>query len=342
MFVKKNFIRTIQVDNIGIFCSYDLSESLQEYAKREFLHKTFDEFLIVEVLRVVRRGHLQLVSSNLSGTATIDVIFEVLAMKLFYDEIVTGLHVFKTDPTIIFHDSKKFITGGIKKTGIAKVVQVGNSIPIRIRSSEYAPNQNHIAVRGSILTCDTSFYVFKLTDALSKKDIDSLSANIRNCIQELEKREAHIAKSREAHDALWIMEGMFYSYNYVLPNIEAEIKGSNHAWHGPTGLPVDSAVNLLDFLREGKFKDMHKFYWSRPLELFRSSPLVSKTSDPPEKGVVVSQPAVVVFATFLESVFYWLKAIRELAEEFDTKEKIMNQRNLWAAIRKQQLEVPKK
>ena len=83
--------------------------------------------------------------------------------------------------------------------------------------------------------------------------------------------------------------------------------------------------------------------WSRPLSLYRSSPLAAHLADahPPEDwGPVVDGNARAVFAEFLKNILDYLGAIRELPAVYGTPELIQQHKGLWEAMRRMQRPAP--
>jgi hypothetical protein len=138
---------------------------------------------------------------------------------------------------------------------------------------------------------------------------------------------------------------LLYSYKNKSKK-ENDIIESKHfpKWTGPSMLdlpdqPNGELVNLLDILKE--FHDSSEStidltgYWSRPLNIFRSSPLVLRQPIDfiqKESVVVSEQPIHVIIADLLKSMTI-ISVIRELATEFNTNEKILSHKSIWTIMK---------
>jgi hypothetical protein len=80
--------------------------------------------------------------------------------------------------------------------------------------------------------------------------------------------------------------------------------------------------------------------WSRPLGLYRSSPLAAHLADagppPADWGPVVDGNVKAVFAEFLKNILDYLGATRELPAVYGTPELVEQHVGLWAAMRRMQ------
>lgn len=347
MLYRKTFYRTFLVTDPCGFCerSASLSDACLELARKEIVGRNFEGCHVVEVVSVDQTGPLRYVTGNLSANATIDVRMTLTVEQFARSSIITGLTVVKTDPTVFFQHTDKRINGGFARRGLSKIIQKGNSVAIRVTDCSYAPNKPYVAIVGDLLTCDTDFVVYKITRGLSRDEVNRLWAMLGEYRKELAKRDQLVEAGGAPKDSMWFFESVYYAFKTVLRDRTSEIKSVDQLrWRGPQGNPVrEPVVDLLAYLKgedgHAAGKDEQDYYWARPLEIFRSSPLVVRVKSLPKgwESRVVEQPAVVAFANMIMSMDSMVLAIREMAEEFATQAKIMSHKNIWRALQNQQL-----
>jgi hypothetical protein len=346
MLYLKTFYRTFLVPDPCGFCerSSSLADACLSLARKEIVGRNFDGCHVIEVVSVDQTSPLRYISSNLSVSASVDVRMTLKVEQFVRGSIITGLSVVKTDPSVFFQHAEKRINGGFARKGLSKIIQKGNSVAIRVVDCSYAPNKTYVAIAGDLLTCDVDFVVYKISKGLSRTELNRLWAMLGGYRKELELRdqivEAGSKQGNAVKDAMWFFESIYYSYKTALRDRTSEVKSVDQLrWRGPQGETLkEPTVDLLAYLR-GDGRDEQDYYWARPLELFRSSPLVVRVKALPKswESRVVEQPALVAFSNMIMSMDSMAFAIRNLAEEFSTHAKIMSQKNIWRALQNQQL-----
>lgn len=328
MLYLKDFYRTIQVSDPNGFCE-QMRQNCLEYMKKEFKGRNFNGCHVVDVLSVTEMSMCHIVNSNLSADGTIDIKVQLLVEQISHGDLISGLQVIKSDPNVLVKSADGRIILGIMDTVMSRIIREGNNIAVRVLNVIYEPSKRHVAGSCELLTCDKSFITYKITKGLTKADLPKLQQLVTNYKKELDLRDKLI-KNAASRDALWFFESLYYSFK-VTTRDTTETVGD---WFGPKWkIPTGDLVDVLAFLASPSKEE--EFYWSRPLEIVRSSPRICKSKNPLNENVV-EQPAIVVFSEFLAAMENWARITRELADAFDTKTKIMSQKNIWQLLQRQQ------
>jgi hypothetical protein len=330
MYYTIDLYDTIEVDDPISFCK-NKEENVLELIKAKFVDRNFNGHHIIDIIRIKRLSRCSIIPSNLSVKGRIHVHFTVLINSI--DQYVANMKVHVTEPRVTCASEDKKIIAGLIQNDAHKIIQRGQYIPIKVDQSSYDPFKKSITVSGSLLHCDTTFTVYKTNGALTKEHAKDLMYKVNELKKELDLRNQAVSES------IMFFELLFYSFRTNKKDI-VEVKSKEYPWKGPPQIRnVANTVNLLEKIKEASEADSGidiTGYWCRPLELYRSSPLVVYATSPPKDDAgIVEQPPHVVIAELLQSMII-IKTIRELSEHFDTKEKFVSHKNIWKVIQNYQ------
>jgi hypothetical protein len=327
---------TIEVNDPITFCKNKEDNSL-ELLKHKFIGRNYNGHHIVDIQKIKRLSRCSIIPSNLSVKGRIYVQFTALINSV--DPYIANMRVGITEPRVTCASEDKSVIAGLTQSDAHKIIQKGQYIPIKVEKSAYDPFKKSVTVSGSLLHCDTSVTVYKTAGVLTKEHAKDLLYKVNTIKKELELRSEQF-KSNEV--AYVFFEQLLYSYKHTDKNTVSIPTKDAIDWNGPTQVKKTSSptVNLLELITLASDSDVDVTgYWSRPLEIYRSCPLVVKTdlsSGPGSTFSVVEQPPHVVMADLLNSMII-IKTIRELAEHFNTKEKFVSHKNIWKVIQNYQL-----
>jgi hypothetical protein len=245
-----------------------------------------------------------------------------------------------------------------------ETIQVGQVVAGRVFQTEYSPMQEQPAVVATLLTCERASPTYQVAGVLTAEAARPLIPLVM-MIGEALRRRAEIAKTNQA--AIWFFEKLLYSYSaggaaalwathptsYPTP-IElpippaatdagpaAEPEDPRPAWEGPPMRPLPTGAdvrNLLEIVVKAAGGEEQNIagYWSRPLELYRSSP-VAVVSDTPPASPTSLQSGQAVFTQMLKSSLDFLQAVSQMTRVYDTRSELERHANLWAAMQTAQL-----
>jgi hypothetical protein len=374
----RNFDATLHVRNPISLC-INKTANVMLLLRNLYEGKNLKGSHIVRIREISKISSCRITSNNISGEGDVDVCFLADVAVVARWDIVPGLNVMRTEQVIVGSTdinrnatdlSAAKIAASLLNTPEAKTLRVGQKIAIRVIESEHAYMQNSIAVVGALLTCDRTAQTYRLKGSLTQDAATSLMPIVDAIGKELADR-ADLSETR-AGDVMFF-EMLLYAYasppkalRDAATNTMVESVGAT-TWEGPPSyVPVGdqaSVVNLLDLVRkvaEGGGSSRVDGLWSRPLGVYRSSPLVahsaridkkSGTAQGAERGsglVVlpdgwkkpVEEDTVVTFQTFLSGMLNFLYAVRMFVTVFDTKTAIDEHFNIWAAMRTAQTPLP--
>ncbi len=335
---------------------------------------------IVRIREISKMSSCRITSNNISGEGGVDVCFLADVAVIAQWDIVPCVNIMRTEQVIVGSTevdrdaadlSAANIAASLIPTPEARTLRVGQKIAIRVIQSEHAYMQRSIAVVGALLTCDRVAPVYRLKGSLTQDAAAGLLPAADAIGRELADR-ASLSEAR-AGDVMFF-EMLLYSYasppkavREAATNTVVENAGAA-AWEGPPSYaPVGdqaAVVNLLDLIRkvaEGGGSSRVDGLWSRPLGVYRSSPLVARAEKKPTAagttpdaeqgakpaitrpdgwGKPVEEDTVVVFQTFLSSMLNFLYTVRMFVISFDSKTAIDEHFNVWAAMRAAQTPLP--
>ena len=145
---------------------------------------------------------------------------------------------------------------------------------------------------------------------------------------------------------LWFFERLLYSYkadekDAATTRVEAWPGGPT--WSGPVARAPEGPADYQSVIAiarrlvvDGETTDMAGV-WSRPLDVYRSSPLVASRAEPQPDEPLIESSARVVMVEFMKNVLDFLTATRELVEQYNTPELVKSHFNLWGVMRAAEL-----
>ena len=343
MLIEKTYDATIVTDNPINFCINKEHHVLIEI-RRNYLYKCFDGAFITKINKILQISSCRIISTNSSANGQVDVRFLADVYVLNSWDILIGVEIERSQSLIIGKYKKDYIEidNTFKPTNIqTNTLQLKQLLPVRVVKSIHQPKHSQISAAGILLTCDKNIIIYKpaLTHKTSKHkngelynlssftDINIITDKIN--AELILRSEMFKTKKYE----ILFFESLLYSYKATTKDTEL-IKGSNEIdYEGPiNNIGGINAKNIFDVLQNGL--DMNG-YWSRPLGIYRSSPLIAFTSEKPEEYILLLPDLII--QEFAKSILNYLVAIRELVETYNTPELIKSHENVWNMMRLQQM-----
>jgi hypothetical protein len=232
----------------------------------------------------------------------------------------------------------------------AEVLAEGLRVPVRIAKAEHAPRSQAV-MTAVLLTCDTAAPVYRLRGSLDPATAAEMMPMVKRIENELSAREALLHAGHSASVAFF--EALLYAYRRPKaagkPDLaQAPVTAwAGVEWRGPEPLGAPAAGytfrSIPEIVRTAAAGTavLVAGTWSRPLCVYRSSPLVAfaergaaDTEDAP-----IDEPPRVVFAQYLKDMLDFLIAIRELATDHASPETNEKYAGLWGAMRAAQIAV---
>jgi DNA-directed RNA polymerase subunit E'/Rpb7 len=335
MILEKVIDCTINIDNPIHFCT-NKDEYLLKELNQNFVERCFKGVYIIEILHIVKCGPCAILK-NLSAEAYIDVSFAARAITYCKEDIITGVSIKSTQQIVIGTTPNAVVTILADKN--SQFISMDQIIPVKVNIAHHSPHDSHISVIGSLLTCDQYAPTYFVKDStLSKNSCgEDFHVFYKSIIHELKLREEMISNSKKGE--IWFFEMLLYHFGANKDAREQSVVCDVASWHGPGGITEGSHKNLLsiaDQIINGDEGVSVGGFWSRPLSIYRSSPLIAHSQQNTAGAETVSAPARIVFTTFLKNILDNLVCIREMVEVYNTEEMIRKHMNIWKIMKSAQ------
>lgn len=324
MILEKIFEVTLNITNPINFCTNKKAHILIEL-NNIYVNKCYMGSYIIEIIDILQSSSCRIVNTNSSGNGIIDVKFLANVFILNSWDILIGVEVEKNQSLIVGKYKKPNLTIDVtfKPTNIqANSLSVGQLVPVRVVKAIHKPKESKIAVAAVLLTCDRKAVAFRVKGEIAKSAMPEIQMLFDNIIEELEHRQS-INK-----ETVMFFESLLYSYRNV-PTVSEVIPFGKVNWEGPKTNTSGTIVNLFDMLT----MDLTGF-WTRPLTICRSSPLLTVTQEKPAEYILTAPHLMII--EFAKNILTFLIAIREFSEVY-TPDRIVSHENIWNMLRHAQL-----
>ncbi len=341
------------------FCA-DKDRHVVTALQNTYVGKCFKGAYITSVKRVLAASDCRIVMTNTSGEGTIDVRFLAGGVVFARRDILVGVRVVNAQQILVGEyralsrpdatEPPARASVAIRPGGAASLA-AGQLVAVRVELANHAPMAPVATVVASVLTCDQAApAAYRLHGSLDARARVELEPMLRRVEEELAARAALVAERRAN---VWYFEHLLHAYRVGAagadpagPGQTVEAWPGGPAWDGPAppaGVPVGGeARSVVDVVRaavDGRATPVGGV-WSRPLALYRSSPLAAFAAEPPpEWEAPIAGDARAVFAEFLKDILDFLVAVREMATVYGPAE-LDSHRNVWALMRAAQRPLP--
>lgn len=335
MFLEKVIDCTINIENPIHFCT-NKDDYLLKELNQNYVGRCFKGVYIIEILRIVKCGPCAILK-NLSAEAYFDVSFAARAITYCKEDIITGVVIKTTQQIVIGTTPNAVVTILADKN--SQFISMEQLIPIKVNIANHSPFDSHISVIGSLLTCDQYAPTFHVKDSsLSKNSCgEDFQVFYNSILEELKLREKMIANSKKGE--IWFFEMLLYHFSADKNAQDQTISCDTGTWSGPGIVGETSGLHrnilsIADQIINGGENISVGGFWSRPLSLYRSSPLITHTQQ--AEAEAITAPARIVFTTFLKNILDNLVCIREMVEIYNTEELIRKHMNIWKIMKSSQ------
>jgi len=292
-----------------------------------YVHKCYSGSYIINIIDILQISSCRIVNTNSSGNGIIDVRFLANVFILNSWDILIGVEVEKNQSLLVGKYKKPNLIMDVtfKPTNIqSNSLLIGQFAPVRVVKAIHKPTESKIAVAAVLLTCDRKTISYRVRGEILKSALPEIQFIFDNIIKELDLR--HKIKK----ESITFFESLIYSYKTMDSKTE-KIQFNKEYWEGPkNSIPNNfKSINIIDTLS----MDVTGF-WSRPLGICRSSPLISVTQEKPTEYILTAPHIMII--DFAKNILNFLIAIREFNEMY-TPELIISHENIWNMMRHAQL-----
>lgn len=325
MILEKVFEVTINISNPINFCTNKKQHIITEL-NNIYVNKCYMGSYIIDIIDVLQSSSCRIVNTNSSGNGIIDVKFLANVFILNSWDILIGIEVEKNQSLIVGKYKKPNLTIDVtfKPTNIqANSLTIGQLVPVRVVKAIHKPKESRIAVAAVLLTCDRKAIAYRVKGEIAKSAIPEIQLLFNNISEELKLR-SNIKK-----EIVMFFESLVYSYRNMSKSTE-KITFGDTFWEGPkNNISNSNPINLFDTLN----MDLTGF-WSRPLGICRSSPLLILSQEKPIEYILTAPHLMII--ELAKNILTFLIAIREFSETY-TPELITSHENIWNMMRYSQL-----
>lgn len=325
MLLEKVFEVTININNPINFCINKRQHVFTEL-NNIYVNKCYMGSYIIDIIDILQISSCRIINTNSSGNGIIDIKFLANVFILNTWDILIGVEVKKNQSLIVgeYKKNNLIIDVTFKPTNIhANSLTMGQFTPVRVIKSIHKPKENRIAVAAVLLTCDKKALIYRVKGEISKSALPEIQLLFDNIITELKLR-TNIDK-----DKLIFFESLIYSYKKMSKTLE-KISVNDIYWEGPKNNMIEhNMVNIFDTVN----MDLTGF-WSRPLEICRSSPMLTVSQEKPTEYLLTAPHLMII--EFAKNILTFLVAIREFNEVYND-ELISSHDNIWNMMRNTQL-----
>ena len=329
---EKTFEITIDVVNPINFC-INKQKNVLTYLNNNYENKCYLGTFILEIKNILKISNCKIVDTNSSSNGVINVKFSAEVYVLNQWDIVIGSKIKeKSDIAISNYEKNNLkICITFKPTNIhANTLSVNQLLPIRIIKSVCKPNYSHIIAIGVLLTCDKKSTVYKVKGKVHNNALPEINILLNNIKNEILLRTELMKKKKKE---IIFFESLLYSYKNInkateFIQIDNDIKYEGLV-HNTEGLIGHNIFNIIDINLDG--------YWSRPLGVPRSSPILAlSNSDITNNNYILINPQSLIIDV-AKNILNYLVAVRELTEVYNTPELIHSHENIWTMMNEHKL-----
>ena len=346
---RQSFPVTIQITN-PINFAIDANARALEYVTSEYTNKCYGGCFIVKIVEIAKRSLINIDNTNNKAEATMDVIFIADVVTFMAGEVLSSVTIKTAQFITGIYDSPESgrAAVAISAPTNAPYVAVNTKLPVRIMNTLHQPDSNLASIYAKLLTCDSEAAVYRLRGSLSLDQATKTECATRLAMikAELDLRNT-LLESKPKQKKLLFFEGLLYGYSArsltssLTSSLTAIKSSAGLDWQGPDRLKRDyedsAERNLLDlvskYLTTGESVSVSG-EWTRPLSVYRSSPIVTISPPGTHANAVEGEPGLII-GLYLKNILDFLVATRELVEVYE----ITENSSVWDAMRQAQQKI---
>lgn len=352
----KTYVESILIsDPLNPNLSINTESFILNILTEEYVNKCYNGAFILKIQEIIELSDCEIITTNLLGTGNINVVFTAIVRRFYPGDFLFNVHIQKTQPSILGRYSEETKDGDIMayimipfsiqfepsplKQSIM-TIRENQRIPMRIIDVYHKCANQTPAIGATLLVCEKKYNKYIINKNINKNIFLPILENIKEELQLRTNLSPDIKKN------VLFFENLLYSYKLDKLTNETIESDNYPEWEGLKKIKENTEiVNLLDFLLDVGKKDIIGI-WSRPLYIYKSSPIAIfkqmtieeiaelKQSDPTllEEGIPET-----VFIRFLKDMLSYLTIIRQMAEYYVDNATIMANKNIWDAMKEVQL-----
>jgi hypothetical protein len=386
---QRKFEKSLEIVNpIDTNLSINKEAYVLRILNAQYVNHCFDGCFIIKIDRILKISACTIITTNLKGHGNINVRFIATVRAFKVGEFLCGGSIVKTTP-YIFGNYREFIDDckisatfaipqGINIAPLPlekslRTLRDSQNIPMRIIDVNHKCAESKVAIVVTLLVCHNKYNKYIITNPLTEFAMSNIRPILDEIRYELDLRNNIInGEDADIKKNILFFESLLYSIRYNLPiqcdsAIEIESSGYSKWWglppietpiEAPIETPNDKLINLLELFESSTLPDVVGCVWSRPLNIFKSSPMamcrqISSTDSYLEDSIDESSTASssssskqkkhfeileegnsdTVFIRFFKDMLDYLQIIRKMSEFYSDEAMIMAHKNIWDAMK---------
>ena len=342
--------------------------------------------LIIKIKQIDEISMCEIINSNLSGSGQVNVKFTAYVKSFYNGELICYVQILKTSPFIIgnYRDIIKITSSESSEEEFEVQATVSlqygvnmGTIPLEktissIRESQFVPMriiqclhkclETRVGIVGELIMCDQRYNKYIVTSPITELGMYNIYLILYEIREELTLRSNILENLDEnIKNNILYFESLLYSYKYDTKQLSIDklsidklnqIESKHYPiWWGLHPMTIGETnngevINLLDYFSKESPNVIGM--WSRPLHLFKSSPMavfepIPNTSEMASEtsgqkyDILEEGKSDVVFITFFKNMLDSLKIIRKMSELYNTDALLKSHQNLWDGMKSVQL-----
>lgn len=326
MIFEKVFEVTINITNPINFCINKYQNTLISL-NNIYENKCYLGTFILKINNILKISSCKIINTNSSSGGLVDVRFSADVYILNQWDIIIGAKI-KEKSDIAISDYEKNnvkICITFKPTNIhVNTLAVNQLLPIRIVKSICKPNYNYIIAIGILLTCDKKSVIYKVKGKVNENALSEINLILNDIKNEIMLRTELMKTKR---NEILFFESLLYSYKNTNKSTEFIQINNDIKYEGLInnieGLTAHNIFNIIDINLDG--------FWSRPLGIYRSSPIIALNNNTNTDNYVLTNPNALIIE-MAKNILTSLITIREFIEIYNTPELIKSHENIWVMM----------
>jgi len=329
-----------------------IDEVIMQQLEQRYVGYCERQCLVTQISRIIRRSDVRMTQSRLDGSGDVSVSFEVVGNVLNVDDLLAGCRIININNNELICTHPK-VTLTVIDRFMARILQVGNAITVRVTGASYERGTKTITATGVF------FYIVPEPKCYLTS-VPSEAPTTPELLQMLRQTLARAVKARsEYNDAPTarrdFFRAMYYSYKAPLPDtiIPKGIKRLNLVDLANQVLGRESEVK--PFVDSSNQKQMmlvtHVLLDVSLGDVFQvDTPLIQ--SNPVIKGpaifefdmvkpIFVYENLVQLLCRLLEAETRYLRMLTDMAIYYQDDEVFRGNQRIWDKLIAQHLDFPK-
>ena len=365
--------------------SKDKKKYILNILNQKFVGHCYGACIIIKIKKIDEISRCDIINTNLSGCGQVNVKFTTYVKSFYSGELICGVQIAKTSPyiignykdiiTIMNESSKEELfeidatvslqyginMGTIPLEKTISSIRESQFVPMRITQCLHKCLETRVGIVGGLIMCDQKYNKYIVTSPITELGMYNIYLILHEIREELTLR-THILENLDENikNNILYFESLLCSYQYntklSIDNIQ-QIESKHYPiwWglHSIVGGAKDESheeINLLDYFSKESPNVIGM--WSRPLHLFKSSPMaifepMPNMSEVMEESTIEKKYDILeegnsdsVFITFFKDMLDTLKIIRKMSELYNTDALLKSHQNLWDGMKSVQFIPP--